>query len=88
MNGIIEQPAEAGSSQQMAQPLHLQRLEAALDMRPFMNYAREVMSKPLTSPEDTEVDESQGEESEDEEGRLPGQAKKKKTKKLGTKQGE
>lgn len=89
MNGIIEQQNGAGSSQQMAEPLHLQRLEAALDMRPFMSYAREVMSKPLTSPDETEADDSQGDESEDEGvEKLPGEIKKKKTKKLGTKQGE
>ncbi|XP_065355033.1 chromatin-remodeling ATPase INO80 [Calliphora vicina] len=87
MNGIIEQQNGAGSSQQMAEPLHLQRLEAALDMRPFMSYAREVMSKPLTSPDETEAEDSQGDESDDEGvEKLPGEIKKKKTKKLGTKQ--
>lgn len=88
MNGIIEQQNGAGSSHQMAEPLHLQRLEAALDMRPFMSYAREVMSKPLTSPEETEGEDSPGDDTDDEVEKLPGEVKKKKSKKLGTKQGE
>lgn len=89
MNGIIEQQQNgAGSSRQMAEPLHLQRLEAALDMRPFMNYARNVLAMPLTSPDETEAEDSLGEDSDDGIDKMPGEAKKKKTKKLGTKQGE
>lgn len=90
MNGIIEQQNGAGSSShlpQMAEPLHIQRLEAALDMRPFMSYARDVLSRPLSSPDDTEGEDSQGEETDDVE-KLPGEVKRKKSKKLGTKQGE
>lgn len=49
-----------GSSveQQMAKPLHIQRLEAALDMRPFMLYAKKMLSKSLTSSEDEDDDDS------------------------------
>ncbi|XP_055594739.1 chromatin-remodeling ATPase INO80 [Uranotaenia lowii] len=43
-------------NRKMAKPLHIQRLEAALDMRPFMAYAREMLSKPLTSSEDEDDD--------------------------------
>ena len=96
MNGVIEQPQQpqngASSSTttiQMAEPLHLQRLEAALDMRPFMHYARDILSHPLTSPEDTEADDSHANETDDDDGmKLPGETKKKKSKKLGTKQGK
>lgn len=91
MNGIVvdqeQQVPPSGPSNQMAQPLHIQRLEAALDMRPFMQQAREVLSRPLTSPEETEVEDSQAEESFEDEYGVPG-TKKKKTKKLGTKQGK
>ena len=95
MNGVIEQPqqpqnvASSSAAMQMAEPLHLQRLEAALDMRPFMHYARDILSHPLTSPEDTEADDSHGNETDDDDGvKLPGETKKKKSKKLGTKQGK
>ncbi|XP_023166084.2 chromatin-remodeling ATPase INO80 [Drosophila hydei] len=33
----------------MAEPLHIQRLEAALNMRPFMEMAREALKQPLSS---------------------------------------
>ncbi|XP_030374870.1 chromatin-remodeling ATPase INO80 [Scaptodrosophila lebanonensis] len=41
-------------SRQMAAPLHIQRLEAALNMRPFMAMAREVLKQPLSSAEEEE----------------------------------
>lgn len=92
MNGIIEPHANGlDSSREMAEPLHIQRLEAALDMRPFMQYAKEVMSRPLTSPEDSEVDDdSNGDNSNDDEDIATGSgvSKKKRVRKLGTKQGE
>ena len=44
--------------QQMAKPLHIQRLEAALDMRPFLSYAKKMLSKSLTSSEDEDDDDS------------------------------
>ncbi|XP_059218024.1 LOW QUALITY PROTEIN: chromatin-remodeling ATPase INO80 [Stomoxys calcitrans] len=86
MNGIIDQHNGPGPSSRMAEPLHIQRLEAALDMRPFMQHARDVMSRPLTSPEETEVDDSQAEESYDDESGVATGTKKKKSRKLGTKQ--
>lgn len=33
----------------MAEPLHIQRLEAALNMRPFMEMARHALKQPLSS---------------------------------------
>ncbi|XP_058985395.1 chromatin-remodeling ATPase INO80-like, partial [Musca domestica] len=85
MNGVIEQENVALPAMQMAEPLHKQRLEAALDMRPFMQQAREILSRPLTSPEESEADDSPGEESYDDESAMGG-SRKKKSKKLGTKQ--
>uniref|UniRef100_A0A1I8N1Y1 Chromatin-remodeling ATPase INO80 n=1 Tax=Musca domestica TaxID=7370 RepID=A0A1I8N1Y1_MUSDO len=85
MNGVIEQENVALPAMQMAEPLHIQRLEAALDMRPFMQQAREILSRPLTSPEESEADDSPGEESYDDESAMGG-SRKKKSKKLGTKQ--
>lgn len=35
--------------QKTAEPLHIQRLEACLDLGPFMKYAQEILSRPLTS---------------------------------------
>ncbi|XP_061386788.1 chromatin-remodeling ATPase INO80 [Musca vetustissima] len=85
MNGIIEQQNAALPAVQMAEPLHIQRLEAALDMRPFMQQAREVLSRPITSPEESEADDTPGEESYDDESAAGG-SRKKKSKKVGTKQ--
>ncbi|CAD7093608.1 unnamed protein product [Hermetia illucens] len=42
--------------QSLAKPLHLQRLESSLDMRPFMNYAQSVLSQRLTSSESSDSD--------------------------------
>lgn len=39
-----------------AQPLAIQRLEASLNMGPFMNYAQSIMLRPLTSSEDSDSD--------------------------------
>lgn len=39
-----------------AQPLHIQRLEASLDMGPFLSYAQNLMQRPLTSSEDSDSD--------------------------------
>lgn len=41
-----------------AKPLELQRLEASLDMGPFMQYAHDVLSRPLTCSSESEDDES------------------------------
>lgn len=40
----------------VAKPLHLQRLEASLNIEPFMAYAQEILSHPLTSSEDSDSD--------------------------------
>lgn len=40
----------------LAEPLHIQRLESALDMRPFMTYAQAMLSRPLTSSDDSDSD--------------------------------
>ncbi|KAH8406673.1 hypothetical protein KR222_002340, partial [Zaprionus bogoriensis] len=38
-----------GKPRLMAEPLHIQRLEAALNMRPFMEMARQALKQPLSS---------------------------------------
>ncbi|XP_017060734.1 chromatin-remodeling ATPase INO80 [Drosophila ficusphila] len=38
----------------MAEPLHIQRLEAALNMRPFMDMAKRVLRKPLSSNDESD----------------------------------
>lgn len=40
----------------VAKPLHLQRLEASLNIEPFMVYAQEILSHPLTSSEESDSD--------------------------------
>lgn len=40
----------------MAKPLYMQRLEASLNIDPFMAYAQEVLSQPLSSGEDSDTD--------------------------------
>lgn len=40
----------------VAKPLHLQRLEASLNIEPFMAYAQDILSHPLTSSEDSDSD--------------------------------
>lgn len=40
----------------VAQPLHLQRLEASLNIEPFMAYAQDILSHSLTSSEDSDSD--------------------------------
>lgn len=44
------------SFQKSAEPLHIQRLEACLDLGPFMKYAQEILSRPLTSSDDSDSD--------------------------------
>lgn len=44
------------SHQKSAEPLHIQRLEACLDIGPFMKYAQEILSRPLTSSDDSDSD--------------------------------
>ncbi|XP_037892218.1 chromatin-remodeling ATPase INO80 [Glossina fuscipes] len=94
MNGVVsEGVAEQSDSQPshsvMAEPLHIQRLEQVLDMRPFMVYAREIMGRPLSSDEEEEL-ESVAEDSDDEyvepKFKKISNKKKKKLTKLGTKE--
>lgn len=49
-------PVHPSQPQTIAQPLHIQRLEASLDMGPFMNYAQNMLLRPLTSSEDSDSD--------------------------------
>lgn len=47
---------QSSSEHRLAQPLHIQRLEASLDMGPFMAYAQNLLLRPLTSSEDSDSD--------------------------------
>lgn len=40
----------------IAKPLYIQRLEASLNIDPFLSYAQDVLSKPLSSSEDSDSD--------------------------------
>lgn len=42
--------------QTMAKPLFTQRLEASLNIDPFISYAQEILSQPLSSSEDSDSD--------------------------------
>lgn len=42
--------------QAMAKPLFTQRLEASLNIDPFISYAQEILSQPLSSSEDSDSD--------------------------------
>lgn len=42
--------------QPMAKPLYIQRLEASLNIEPFMAYAQEILSQPLSSSEESDSD--------------------------------
>ncbi|XP_054726718.1 chromatin-remodeling ATPase INO80 isoform X1 [Anastrepha obliqua] len=73
----------------IAEPLHIQRLEAALNMRPFMEYARHVLSQPLSSGDESNATEenevkvggvTDNSDNEEDSGR------KKRTRLLGTKE--
>lgn len=46
----------AHGAQSMAKPLDLQRLESSLNIEPFMTYAQEILSQPLTSSDDSDSD--------------------------------
>uniref|UniRef100_A0A0A1XBH9 Chromatin-remodeling ATPase INO80 n=1 Tax=Zeugodacus cucurbitae TaxID=28588 RepID=A0A0A1XBH9_ZEUCU len=81
--------AQPRSQQRIAEPLHIQRLEAALNMRPFMEYARKVLSQPLSSGDDsnaTEDDEPQGVDDTDNSDEEAGGTRKKRNRRLGTKE--
>lgn len=107
MNGIYDlnsaacgAPGFISQQRKVAKPLHLQQLENALDMRPFMRYARDILSRPLSESEDNDgADEENnfmvgGEDQEsDAADSNPGHRPAKKTRrkpskaKLGTKEG-
>lgn len=54
-SGIMDESSRIMSARRTAaQPLHIQRLEASLDMGPFINYAQNVMLRPLTSSDDSD----------------------------------
>lgn len=40
----------------IAKPLNLQRLEIALDMKPFMEHAQSIVSQPLSSDDEDDED--------------------------------
>lgn len=40
----------------MAKSLDVQRLESSLNMEPYLSYAQEILSQPLSSSEDTDSD--------------------------------
>lgn len=42
--------------QTLAKPLSIQRLEASLDIKPFIAYAEDILSRPLSSSEDSDSD--------------------------------
>lgn len=42
--------------QPIAKPLYIQRLEASLNIEPFMAYAQEILSHPLSSSEESDSD--------------------------------
>lgn len=44
------------SSQSMAKSLDIQRLESSLNMEPFLTYAQDILSQPLSSSEDSDSD--------------------------------
>lgn len=47
----------------MAQPLEEKRLEAALDVRPFLSYAQKIVSTPLTSSDESSEEDSENSDS-------------------------
>ncbi|XP_011206736.2 chromatin-remodeling ATPase INO80 [Bactrocera dorsalis] len=81
--------AQPNNQRRIAEPLHIQRLEAALNMRPFMEHAKKVLSQPLSSGDDsnaTEEDEHQGAGGTDNSDDEGGGARKKRNRRLGTKE--
>lgn len=54
MPGIMNMNSQQG--QKLAKSLNIQRLEASLDIRPFLTYAQEILSKPLSSSEDSDAE--------------------------------
>lgn len=54
MPAVLNMNSQQG--QQLAKPLNLQRLEASLDIHPFLTYAQDILSRPLSSSEDSDVE--------------------------------
>lgn len=54
MPGIMNMNSHHG--QQFAKPLNIQRLEASLDLHPFLTYAQDILSRPLSSSEDSDIE--------------------------------
>lgn len=40
----------------LAKPLNIQRLEASLDLRPYLTYAQDLLARPLSSSEESDFD--------------------------------
>jgi len=80
----------------MAEPLHIQRLEAALNMRPFMDMAKKALRKPLSSNEESDEEQVVKKEQdalESDDSSTVGvvrmrQSNKRKNRLLGSKEGE
>lgn len=56
---MAEKPSaglRASKKNELAKPLHIQRLEAALDIGPFMSYMNKVLRKDNSSDSDTGSD--------------------------------
>lgn len=54
MPGIMNRNMQQGN--RLAKPLNIQRLEASLDLQPFLTYAQELISRPLSSSEDSDIE--------------------------------
>lgn len=54
---VAKTTENGSSSKKFAKPLHLQRLEASLDMGPFMAFAHKMLSQPLASSDSDTDDE-------------------------------
>lgn len=54
MPAVLNMHSQQG--QQLAKPLNLQRLETSLDIHPFLTYAQDILSRPLSSSEDSDVE--------------------------------
>lgn len=52
-------PTKSLRKDDIAKPLHLQRLEAALDLRPFMSFMDKVFEKDESAKEDSSSEDSQ-----------------------------
>lgn len=81
MNGVFKMESESPSEvipqqRKLAKPLHIQQIENALDMRPFMRYARDILSRPLSESDENEVVEDESALGDPEEDRISDRSKK------------